>query len=71
MIVKGVARYGNCSQFSNDEWESFASTMAASVVENISSDSVIFRGWPHYSPGTCNCLSVKPHEDPDLSCPTK
>ena len=52
MIVKGVARYGDCSQSSNDEWESFASTMAASVVENILSDSIIFQGWPHYSPGT-------------------
>ena len=52
MIVKGVARYGDCCQSSNVEWESFASTMAASVVENILSDSIIFQGWPHYSPGT-------------------
>jgi len=51
--VKGVANYGDHSQSSSDEWVSFASTMAASVVANLLIDPVIFQEWPHYNQGKC------------------
>ena len=52
--MKGVARYGDHSQCSDVEWESFASTMAASVVANILSDPVIFQEWSHCNQGKCS-----------------
>ena len=54
LMVKGVASYRDLSQFLSDDWESFASTMAASVVANILSNPVIFQEWPHYNRGRCS-----------------
>lgn len=53
LIVKGVASYRDLSQFLSDAWESFASTMAASLVANILSNPVVFREWPHFKRGKC------------------
>jgi len=53
VIVKGVGNYGDRSQSSSDEWVSFASTMAASVVANLLIDPVIFQEWLHYNQGKC------------------
>ncbi|XP_067018886.1 death domain-containing ATP nucleosidase-like isoform X3 [Acropora muricata] len=47
MIVKGVASYFHQSQSATDEWKSFASTMAASVVAKILKDPLVFREWRH------------------------
>ena len=51
VIVKGVAGYGNVSQSSGDDWMSFGSIMAASLVANILRDADIFQDWSHYDPG--------------------
>ena len=51
--MKGIAGYGDLSQSSTDEWMSFASTMAASLVANVLGDPVIFQDWPHYNAGEC------------------
>ena len=53
-MVKGIKDYADGSQSSNDEWGTFASVMAASVVANILSDAVIFEDWPHYNPGNAS-----------------
>ena len=47
VVVKGIKGYADGSQSSSDEWGTFASVMAASVVANILSDAVIFEDWPH------------------------
>jgi len=52
VVVKGIKDYADGSQSSNDEWGTFASVMAASVVANILSDAVIFEEWPYYNPGS-------------------
>ena len=49
--MKGVAGYGDLSQSSNEDWMSFASSMAASLVAHILCDPVVFQGWPHYHQG--------------------
>jgi len=54
VVVKGIKDYADGSQSSNDEWGTFASVMAASVVANILSDAVIFEDWPHYDPGNAS-----------------
>ena len=51
VVVKGIKDYADASQSSSDEWGTFASVMAASVVANILSDAIIFEDWPHYDPG--------------------
>ena len=51
VVVKGIKDYADGSQSSNDEWGTFASVMAASVVANILSYAIIFEDWPHYNPG--------------------
>ena len=51
LIVKGVASYFHQSQSAIDEWMSFASAMAASVVARILNDPVVFREWPHCNQG--------------------
>ena len=53
VVVKGIKDYADGSH-SNDEWGTFASVMAASVVANILSDAVIFEDWPHYNPGNAS-----------------
>ena len=50
-MVKGIKDYADGSQSSSDEWGTFASVMAVSVVANILSDGLIFEDWPHYNPG--------------------
>ena len=66
VVVKGIKDYVDGSQSSNDEWGTFASVMAASVVANILSDAVIFEDWPHYNTGNassaiplCHCYIFK------------
>ena len=54
VVVKGIKDYTDGSQSSNDEWRTFASVMAASVVANILSDAVIFKDWPHCNPGNAS-----------------
>ena len=58
MAVKGISNYGDHNQSPSDGWESFASTMAASLVTNILSDPAIFQGWSHCHQGKV-LLSMK------------
>lgn len=51
VIVKGVASYGDGSH--SDAWKSFGSIMAASLVDNILGDHVIFEEWSHCNQGKC------------------
>ncbi|XP_067018457.1 uncharacterized protein [Acropora muricata] len=52
VIVKGVASYFHQSQSAADEWMSFASAMAASVVAKMLKDPAVFREWRHYNQET-------------------
>ena len=51
VIIKGVSSYFHQSQSATDEWMSFASAMAASVVAKMLNDPAVFREWPHYNQG--------------------
>ena len=53
-MVKGIKDYADGSRSSSDEWGTFASVMAASVVANILSYAIIFEDWPHYNPGNAS-----------------
>ena len=54
VIVKGVSHFTNDSDPPDDLWKSFACTMAASLVSNMLSDSLVFRDWPHYDGKCCS-----------------
>ncbi|XP_022809648.1 uncharacterized protein LOC111346641 [Stylophora pistillata] len=49
VVVKGITDFANERQSSSEKWKQIACVMAASVVANILSDSVIFQDWPHYN----------------------
>ena len=51
VIVKGVASYLHQNHSATSDWNSFASTMAASVVEKLLIDPTVFREWRHYNQG--------------------
>ena len=53
VVVKGIKDYADGSH-SDEEWGTFASVMAASVVANILNAAVIFEEWPHYNPGNAS-----------------
>ena len=53
VIVKGVAGY--LYQRKSDEWMSFASIMAASVVAKMVDEPAVFRKWPHFDNGKYHC----------------
>ncbi|XP_078368820.1 death domain-containing ATP nucleosidase-like [Oculina patagonica] len=48
VIVKGVSSFAFDGSASAESWKTFACCMAASVISNMLSDSVIFEDWPHY-----------------------
>ena len=56
LVVKGIADYADSTDSTSENWSPFASVMAASVVANILSDPVVFRGWSHYK----GIILVKP-----------
>ena len=49
LIVKGVASHFYERKSVADEWKSFASTMAASVVAKMLNDPTVFLEWPHFN----------------------
>ena len=55
LIVKGVASDRGISQSLVDDWKSFSSTMAASLVANILCDPYVFQEWPRIDQGECYC----------------
>ena len=50
LIVQGVASGRDLSQSVSDDWKSFASTMAASLVAHLC-DPYVFQEWPHCNQG--------------------
>ncbi|KAL9978790.1 hypothetical protein ACROYT_G016350 [Oculina patagonica] len=48
LVVKGIADFADGTENVSENWSPFASVMAASVVEKILSDPVVFHQWPHY-----------------------
>ena len=53
VIVKGVSSYFDQSQSASDEWMSFASAMAASVVAKMLKAPAVFEEWRHCNQGKC------------------
>ncbi|KAL9979064.1 hypothetical protein ACROYT_G016661 [Oculina patagonica] len=52
LVVKGITDYADGTECISENWSPFGSVMAASVVANILSDPVVFRGWCHYKAST-------------------
>lgn len=48
VVIKGVSGYADGTGCESEEWMSFASAMAASLVENILCDANVFQSWPNY-----------------------
>ena len=48
VVIKGVSDYADGTASSTKHWRPFASVMAASVVNNILREPVVFEQWPHY-----------------------
>ena len=59
VVVKGISGYADGTGGVSDEWKTFASVMAASVVENMLSDSAVFQSWPHFE-GDVTLFFLKP-----------
>ena len=47
-VVKGVSDFADDNKSNTDKWRSFASVMAASVVQNMLTDAGVFEDWPHH-----------------------
>ena len=61
VVVKGISGYADGTGGVSDEWKTFASVMAASVVENMLYGSVVFQSWPHYK-GDVTLFFLKPND---------
>ena len=50
LIVKGISNFADGNEPTADDWNPFASVMAASVVAKLLNDSAVFKRWPrpHY-----------------------
>ena len=66
VIVKGISHFSDDSNTSDESWKSFASIMAASLVSNMLTDPVVFKGWPHYEgmshPCSSDCMIIHSQE---------
>ena len=60
VVVKGISGYADGTGGITDEWKTFASVMAASVVQNMLYGSVVFQSWPHYK-GDVTLFFLKPN----------
>ena len=47
VIVKGISGYADGTE-ERENWQTFATVIAASVVANILNQCSIFEDWPHY-----------------------
>ena len=55
VIIKGISHFADGSECGTKEWKSFASVMAASIVQNILKEPDILDNWPHYKESlTCD-----------------
>ena len=48
VVIKGISDYADGTASLTEQWKPFASVMAASVVNNILREPVVFAQWPHY-----------------------
>ncbi len=48
VVIKGISDYADGTASLTEQWMPFASVMAASVVNNILREPVVFEQWPHY-----------------------
>ena len=53
VVIKGISDYANGTASLTEHWKPFASVMAASVVNNILREPVVFEQWPHYQNNSC------------------
>lgn len=58
LVVKGISGFADGIECGLDRWTQFASVMAASVVNNILFDSVVFRDWPNFKGTNRNNLTI-------------
>lgn len=61
VLIKGISGYADCPASLTEQWEGFASFMAASVMNNILSDPLVFEEWPHYQ-NSINCSQTTQNE---------
>ena len=47
-VIKGVSDFADGSKRATEDWQSFSSTMAASLVYNMFKSPDVTRYWPHY-----------------------
>ena len=48
VVIKGISGYADCNASLTVDWVPYACTMAASVMNNILSEPIVFEQWPHY-----------------------
>ena len=48
VVIKGISDYADGTKSASQQWRSFASVMAASVVSNLLKEASVLRDWPHY-----------------------
>ena len=48
VVIKGISDYADGTASLTEHWRPFASVMAASVVNNILRNPVVFEEWLHY-----------------------
>ena len=48
VVVKGISGYADGTGGNREEWKTFASAMAASVVQNMLYNPIVFQGWSNY-----------------------
>ena len=58
LVVKGISGFADGTECALDSWTRFASVMAASVVNNILFDSVVFWGWPNFKGTSRTSLTI-------------
>ena len=47
-MIKGISGYADSSASLTEDWIPFASAMAASLVNKMLSEPMVFEKWPHY-----------------------
>ena len=58
LMIMGIESSANDIQSSNNNWKEIASVRAASVVDKILRDSLIFQDWPHSNAGITSFFSL-------------
>lgn len=51
VVVKGISDYADGTKDSTEKWKPYASVMAASLVNHVLSQSIVFKDWAHYGTG--------------------